>query len=73
MADARIRAEFDGITTAITSILTAVGEAMQKAQQDQTRMRLAEQATVWVKPLVMQAGGVINGHSAADVESIMAN
>src|ERR1700742_3200208 len=28
-ADRRIRAEFDSITTAITSILTAVGEAMQ--------------------------------------------
>jgi hypothetical protein len=72
-ADQRIRAEFDGITTAITSILTAVGEAMQNAQQDKTRAKLAQQATGWVKPLVMQAGGVINGDGAADVESIMAN
>lgn len=72
MADGRIRAEFDGITGAITSILTAVGEAMRKAQQDKTRARLAEQATVWVKPLVTQAGGVINGDGAADVDSIMA-
>jgi hypothetical protein len=32
---------------------------------------LAEQATGWVKPLVMQAGGVINGNGAADVEYIM--
>jgi len=70
-ADSRIRAEFDSITTAITSILTAVSEAMQKAQQDKTRARLAEQATGWVKPLVMQAGGVINGDGAADVEYIM--
>jgi hypothetical protein len=72
-ADQRIRAEFDSITTAITSILTAVGEAMQNAQQDKTRAKLAQQATGWVKPLVMQAGGVINGDGAADVESIMAN
>jgi hypothetical protein len=72
-ADQRIRAEFDSITTAITSILTAVGEAMRQAQQDKTRARLAEQATGWVKPLVMQAGGVINGDGAADVEYIMAN
>src|SRR6201996_4531897 len=56
-ADRRIRAEFDSITTAITSILTAVGEAMQNAQQDKTRAKLAQQATGWVKPLVMQAGG----------------
>jgi hypothetical protein len=70
-ADQRIRAEFDSITTAITSILTAVGEAMRQAQQDKTRARLAEQATGWVKPLVMQAGGVINGDGAADVDYIM--
>jgi len=70
-ADARIRAEFDNITRAMTSILTAVGEAMRQAQQDKTRARLAEQATGWVKPLVMQAGGVINGATEADVDYIM--
>ena len=70
-ADGRIRAEFDGITTAVTSILIAVSEAMRKAQQDKTRMRLAEQATSWVKPIVMLAGGVINGDGAADVDYIM--
>jgi hypothetical protein len=70
-ADARIRADFDGITSAMTSILTAVGSAMQEAQQDKTRVRLAEQATGWVKPLVMQAGGIINGDRQADVDYIM--
>jgi hypothetical protein len=70
-ADARIRAEFDNITGAMTSILTAVSEAMRQAQQDKTRARLAEQATGWVKPLVMQAGGIINGATEADVEFIM--
>lgn len=70
-ADARIRDEFDSITNAITSILTAVSEAMRDAQTDKIRTRLAEQATGWVKPLVMQAGGVINGDGAADVEYIM--
>jgi len=72
-ADARIRAEFDNITSAMTSILTAVGEAMRQAQQDKTRARLAEQATGWVKPLVMQAGGIINGAAEANVEYIMTN
>ena len=60
-ADAGIRAEFDNITSAMTSILTAVGTAMRKATQDKTRATLAEQATGWVKPLVMLAGGIING------------
>jgi len=72
-ADARIRDEFDNITSALTSILIAVGGAMREAQHDKTRIRLAEQATGWVKPLVMQAGGIINGHGAADVDYIMSH
>ena len=70
-ADAHIRTEFDNITAAMTSILTAVGTAMREARQDKTRARLAEQATGWVKPLVALAGGVINGGSEADVDYIM--
>jgi hypothetical protein len=70
-ADARIRAEFDNITDAMTSILTAVGAAMREAKQDRTRAILAEQATGWVKPLVALAGGIINGGAEADVETIM--
>jgi len=70
-ADAGIRAEFDGITDALTAILAAVGEAMREARQHRTRARLAEQATGWVKPLVMQAGGIINGGTDADIDYIM--
>jgi hypothetical protein len=70
-ADTVIRTEFDNITSAMTSILTAVSTAMREAKQDKTRARLAEQATIWVKPLVMLAGGVINGGSEADVDYIM--
>jgi hypothetical protein len=70
-ADARIRADFDGVASAMTSILTAVSSAMREAQQDKTRVRLAEQATGWVKPLVTQAGGIINGDHQADVDYIM--
>src|SRR6266852_2422393 len=60
-ADATVRAEFDNITGAMTSILTAVSAAMREAKQDKTRATLAEQATGWVKPLVALAGGIING------------
>jgi hypothetical protein len=72
-ANAGIRAEFDNITSAMTSILTAVGEAMRDAQQAKTRARLAEQATGWVKPLVTQAGSIINGGAGSDVEFIMSH
>src|ERR1700680_302695 len=70
-ADAAIRAEFDNITSAMTSILTAVGAAMREVRQDKTRATLAEQATGWVKPLVALAGGIINGGTEADVDYIM--
>ena len=70
-ADQAIRAEFDNLTSAMTSILTAVGSAMREATQDKTRSRLAEQATGWVKPLVALAGGIINGGTEADVDTIM--
>ena len=45
----------------------------ERSQQDKTRAILAEQATGWVKPLVMLAGGIINGDREADVDYIMAN
>jgi hypothetical protein len=75
-ADPAIRGEFDSLTGAMTSILTAVGAAMREAQQDKTRATLAEQATGWVKPLVTLAGGIINGQGIqprqeADVDYIM--
>ena len=55
----------------MTSILTAVGDAMREAQQDNTRTKLAEQATSWVKPLVTAAGGIINGGLDTDIDYIM--
>ncbi|WP_407654403.1 hypothetical protein [Bradyrhizobium prioriisuperbiae] len=71
-ADPAIRGEFDNITRTMTSILTAVGDAMRQMQQDKSRAQLAEQATGWVKPLVTLAGGIINGSGhEADVDGIM--
>jgi hypothetical protein len=70
-ADPDIRAEFEQITDTMTSILSAVGTAMREANQDKTRAKLAQQAIGWLKPLVSAAGGVINGGSEADVDSIM--
>lgn len=71
-AEAALRAEFDGITGSMTSILAAVGAAMRDARQDKTRALLAQQAVGWVKPLVAVAGGLINGSgNNADVDLIM--
>ncbi|MBR1125281.1 hypothetical protein JQ628_27430 [Bradyrhizobium lablabi] len=72
-ADTKTRAEFDRITDTMTSILTAVGSAMRDARQDKTRTTLALEATGWVKPLVALAGGIINGGTEADIETIMAS
>ena len=71
-ANSDIRTEFDNITGAMTSILIAVSQAMRDVDQDQTRSTLARQATGWVKPLAMLAGGIINGRGVeADVDYIM--
>ncbi len=71
-ANAIVRAEFDTVVATMTSILTAVGDAMREAKQDRTRATLAEQAVGWVKPLVTVAGGVINGRDQEpDVDYIM--
>src|SRR5688500_11504619 len=67
-ADPDIRARFDGLCDTLTSILTAIRDAMNEATQASTRVRLAEQATGWLKPLVTQAGGVINGASESQAE-----
>jgi|SRR5271163_3881741 len=71
-ADTATRAEFDNLTSTMTSVLTAVGAAMRETRQNKARAILAEQATGWVKPLVTLAGGIINGDSEADVDTIMA-
>jgi hypothetical protein len=70
-ADEKIRAEFDHVTMTMTSILTAVGDAMRETAEDSTRTKLAQQATGWVKPLVSAAGGIINGGSDTDIDYIM--
>ena len=71
-ANPQIRTEFDNITGAMSSILAAVSQAMREVHQDKTRTTLALQASGWVKPLAMLAGGIINGRGVeADVDYIM--
>lgn len=69
-----IRAEFDTLVANMTWTLITVGDAMRTVQQDRTRAMLAEQAAAWVKPMVGNAGGIINGRDQeSDVDSIMAH
>src|SRR5260370_32266601 len=63
-ADEHIRVEFDNITGAMTSILTAVGAAMREVRQDKTRATPAEPAPGWGKPLGRLAGWLLNGPAA---------
>jgi hypothetical protein len=71
-ADPTIRMEFDTIVSTITSILLALHEAMGKVTQDKTRIELARHAAGWLKPMVMAAGGIINGRECeSDVDYIM--
>jgi hypothetical protein len=71
-ADPTIRMEFDTIVSTITSILTALLDAMREATQDKTRIELATQAAGWLEPMVMAAGGIINGREReSDVDYIM--
>ena len=70
--DRDIRTEFDTITAAMTSILTAAGAALRGVREHGDRAELVVQATGWAKPLVALAAGIINGGSDADVETIMA-
>lgn len=79
--DALVRAEFDSIIGTMTTILREVSAAMRVAQHDSTRADLAHLATVWVKPMVATAGGVINGgpgiatendDAHADIDALMA-
>jgi hypothetical protein len=67
-AEPRLRAQFDGVCASMTAILLAIGNAMRAPLPPATCARLAEQALVWLRPLVAQAGGLINGEAgtAAD-------
>lgn len=73
-AEPQLRVEFDHVVATMTSILTAVGDAMRTVQQDATRATLAERSLDWVKPLLGIAGGIINGRDQdATVDAIMAH
>jgi hypothetical protein len=78
----RIRVPFDDVCATMTSILMAIRDAVAGSHQDVTKMRLAENALAWLKPLVAKAGGMINGvnksetddaRPQSDVDMIMSN
>lgn len=72
-ADPALKAQFDHLTKNLHSILSAVGAGMREAQKDETRIKLAVQATQWVQPLISACAGLIHGSAEDDIDSIMAN
>jgi hypothetical protein len=70
-ADEHIRVEFDNITSAMTSILTAVGDAMREVKQDKTRATLSNRPSAGSSRWWRWPAGIINGGSEADVDYIM--
>jgi hypothetical protein len=70
-ADPAVRAEFDEITAAMTSILTTVAATLRATEHPQAQARLAEQTANCLKPLVVLASGIINGAASADVDAIL--
>lgn len=71
-ADMNIRGEFDAVVAKMTTILMLIGTAMQSVRKDETRIRLAEQASIWIKPMIATAGGIVNGHDQEqDVDDIL--
>jgi hypothetical protein len=63
-----VRIPFDEICGNMTWILMAIRKAVETSTQDTTKMRLAEEAVGWLKPMVARAGGLINGISEAEAE-----
>ena len=45
----------------MNTILTATREALQTGLTSEAAGALAQQATMWLKPLVARAGAIING------------
>ena len=75
-ADAMARAEFDALTSEMTAVLLATGKAMNEVRHESSRAVLAGQAAGWLRPMVSQAGSVINGaqlQQLADIDAIMGN
>ena len=71
--DPAIRAAFDDITCAMSSILTSVAAALRAAEDDDDRARVAAETVACLKPLMLLAGGVVNGAMVADIDHILSH
>jgi hypothetical protein len=60
-ADPTARQSLDTVADTMNTILTATREALQTGLTADAAGALAQQATMWLKPLVARAGAIING------------
>jgi hypothetical protein len=69
-ADAGVRDRLDRLADGMIAVLTATRETLQSPLPRDAQIKLAERAAAWLKPLVAQAGAVINGFDAAGTTTI---
>jgi hypothetical protein len=62
-ADPDLRGCLDRLAGTMTAVLEATRAAMSAELPPERTAALAEDAAVWLRPLVARAGAVINGHS----------
>ena len=63
-ADPTARQSLDTVADTMNTILNATREALQTGLPADAAGALAQQATMWLKPLVARAGAIINGQFA---------
>jgi len=69
-ADAGVRERLERLTDGMIAVLKATREALQSPLPRDAQIKLAERAAAWLKPLVAQAGAVINGFDTAGTVTI---
>lgn len=74
-ADENLRKGFDAVIASLTLVLKAAGDAMRHAKsQQESCADVAKQAVDRAKPLIVLAGGIINGAAEqVDVDGIMSD
>jgi hypothetical protein len=60
------------MATTMTAVLEATRESMARDMPQAAAAELALQAAAWVKPLLSQASGLINGEAAGEITDAQA-
>jgi|ERR1700674_2652629 len=69
LAEPRVRERLDDLANVMNAMLVSTSEAMEHSSTAHAAVALAQDALTRLKPLVAQAGALINGAGAAAVEN----